>query len=535
VPLTATGPRTSTRRPTALTDASVVLVILLPLLSACGPVGRPAAAVTPAVAATPDVSGTVAAAVQATLQAQPGARGSAPPAGVPQPTILLDESFGTTPQGWPNQPQSTAWYADGAYWLQTREAGHFVALDAPLTDVVKDVVVSARFRKTGGPPGGGYGLVVADQGPGPHDGVNQGGRFVALEAGDQGLIGAWQREEDRWIDLQPWTSSAAVHEGTAVNELTVRAQGQQLTFLVNGTQVAQVTTKLAAGRVGVFVGGDGNQVALERFTVQTAGATALPASQPLASATPAVTPTPDADDLLEQLDAAWTQGRWPEALTLLDQIEQTAPTALDFRDKRYAAHVEAGQLLLSKGNPVAAVDELTKATSIDPSRGEAIAALAALTPTPTPVAPTPRPRVSPEMQAYLVYMYPRVVQIQSGLATIGTQSDRAVANPALIFTDAWRLNTGVALAALKLAGNDIQKYEPVPREFNHLDGLFVDCGKELVLFVNEYAAGVDTLNVARLNSAVAHLESASTRVRQAGAELTNVAQQYDVPLDQSFN
>ena len=148
------------------------------------------AAEVPSAAATPDVSGTVAAAAQSTVQVQPAAQGSAPPAataGVSQPTILLDESFGTSPQGWPNQPGGTAWYADGAYRLQTREAGQFIVLNAPLTDVVHDIVVSARFRKTGGPSGGGYGLVVADQGPNPHDGMNQGGRFVALEAVDQGI------------------------------------------------------------------------------------------------------------------------------------------------------------------------------------------------------------------------------------------------------------------------------------------------------------------------------------------------------------
>jgi hypothetical protein len=143
------------------------VVTLLALLSACSPGESPPAPAVPAVAPTRDVSGTVAAtAAQPTLQAQPGARGSAPPAataGVPPPTVVLDESFGSAPQGWPNQPLGTAWCADSAYRLQTREAGQFIVLDAPLTDIVNDVVLSARFRKTGGPPGGGYGLVVADQ------------------------------------------------------------------------------------------------------------------------------------------------------------------------------------------------------------------------------------------------------------------------------------------------------------------------------------------------------------------------------------
>jgi hypothetical protein len=317
------------------------------------------------------------------------------------PTSIFDESFGSAPQGWPNQPFGTAWFADGAYRLEPREAGHFVAIDAPLANIVDDVVVLARFHKTGGPPGGGYGLLVADQGPDAHDGVNQGGQFVVLEAGDQGTVGAWRREKNHWIDLQPWTPSSAVRQDEAVNELMVRTQGQLLTFFVNGTQVAQVTAGLAAGRVGIFVGGDGNEVTLERFTVQPAAAT-VPSSArsstmatPNATATPKVpptpagTPTPAVDVLLGQLDSAWTHGDWSKVLGLLDHIEQVAPSALNFQDKRYAAHVAAGQDLLAKGNTTSAVGEFVKAEGIDPGRGEAPAALIGLTPTPTPVPSLP--------------------------------------------------------------------------------------------------------------------------------------------------
>jgi Putative neutral zinc metallopeptidase len=387
----------SARRDAASWNRAISLLVLpVMALAACrAPAPAPAAV---------DVSSTVTAAVQATLQAQPVTRGTTPAAGrasAPNPTSMLDEAFATAPQGWPNHPSGTTWYSEGAYRLHTRVAGEFIVLNAPLTDVMKEVVVSARFRKTGGPPGGGYGLVVADQGPDPHDGVNQGGRFVVLEAGDQGLVGAWQREEDRWIDLQPWTPSPAVHEGGAVNELMVRVQGQQLAFLVNGTQVTQVTTKLGAGRVGVFVGGDGNQVALERFTVQSATSTIPSSARSQATAsseatatprpppTPTATATPVVDALLSQLDAAWAQGDWPTALTLLDRIEQLAPSALDFQDKRYAAHVAAGQDLMAKGSMTAAIGELTKARDIDPDRGEARAALVALTPTPTLVPALP--------------------------------------------------------------------------------------------------------------------------------------------------
>jgi hypothetical protein len=70
--------------------------------------------------------------------------------------------------------------------------------------------------------------------------------------------------------LQDWTPSPAVQPGAAENRVEVQARGVQFTFIVNGVQVAQITdATLSSGAVGVFAGGDGNQVLLERFEVTT--------------------------------------------------------------------------------------------------------------------------------------------------------------------------------------------------------------------------------------------------------------------------
>src|SRR5438093_2964353 len=63
----------------------------------------------------PNVSATVGAAVQMTLQAQPGAQATAPsngsslsadaPTRTPVPTVALDETFAKLPQGWPSTPE----------------------------------------------------------------------------------------------------------------------------------------------------------------------------------------------------------------------------------------------------------------------------------------------------------------------------------------------------------------------------------------------------------------------------------------------
>jgi hypothetical protein len=200
----------------------------------------------------------------------------------------------------------------------------------------------------------------------------QSGRYIVAEVGDAGTIGIWRREENRWVDLVPWTPSTVVRASNASNELTVQTQGDDLTLLANGTQVAQVAMGLDKGGLGVFVGGDGNQVVLERFTVQASASTFSSLARPQLAAAPGSTatsrrpptpvatqaPTPMVDALIAQLDAAWAQGDWSKALILLERIEQLAPSALDFRDKRYVAHLAAGRDLLAKGNRVTAAEQL---------------------------------------------------------------------------------------------------------------------------------------------------------------------------------
>ena len=109
---------------------------------------------------------------------------------------------------------------------------------------------------------------MRDAGPGPRDGVEQGGRYYALAASDRGEVGIWRREQDRWVDVVAWTPSEVVRPGGEANDLTALAFGPRLTLLVNGAEAASVEDPtLRQGGVGVLAIGDFSEVALERFTV----------------------------------------------------------------------------------------------------------------------------------------------------------------------------------------------------------------------------------------------------------------------------
>jgi hypothetical protein len=194
---------------------------------------------------------------------------------------VLEEQFDGVQSGWPDDPQSTAWLTEGVYHLAVRRPGQFVAVGAPLAETLRDVVVTATFHKSAGPPGGRYGLIVRDQGPGPRDGLNPIGNFYVLLVNDRGEYSIARREGDDWVDVVPWSPSDAINHGNMANELVALAIGSQLGLAVNGTLVASVRDEaLDAGAVGVYANGDFVEIVLEKFLVE------VPAPGPAGSAQP---------------------------------------------------------------------------------------------------------------------------------------------------------------------------------------------------------------------------------------------------------
>jgi hypothetical protein len=108
----------------------------------------------------------------------------------------------------------------------------------------------------------------------------------------------------------------------------------------------------------------------------------------LATPTPAPAPTPSVDQawtaLQTDLEAAWGTDT-PRTIALLDAFLTRFPGHAAAREKLYAALVSSAADLSSAGEPDRAAQRLEQARDLIPSRGEALAALAGLTPTPVPV------------------------------------------------------------------------------------------------------------------------------------------------------
>jgi len=190
---------------------------------------------------------------------------------LPTPRVLIAQRLGDPLPNWPNHVGGTAWFGDGGYHLLAREPGQFVAVGVPLAQPVSSATLTAEFQKVGGPAGGGYGLIVRDQSPASErDGLNQVGQYMVLEVGDRGDVGIWRRNETRWVDVLPWTHSDLVHTDRGLNALVVMLHGNTLRFEVNGEAVADLTYDGVPpqGGVGIFVGGDLNEVVLEWLRIE---------------------------------------------------------------------------------------------------------------------------------------------------------------------------------------------------------------------------------------------------------------------------
>jgi hypothetical protein len=265
-------------------------------------------------------------------------------------------------------------------------------------------------------------------------------------------------------------------------------------------------------------------------------ATPVPTSTLIPTSTPVPTATPSEADLEEAVDTAWNRGDWPQVEASLESLRRVAPDALNFDDKLYAAHLNAGNDLLAAGEREAAASEFAKAAGIDPSRDEATASLRALTPTPTraPATATPVPHLPADVTTYLRYMQPKLATIGQSMVALSEQSSQASRSPLVVFSTDWRLKTATALALLKVEGDEIQKYEPVPAELKPLDNLMVQLGKDLNYAADEYAAGVDKVDGNRIRNAAARIETATSRVSQIKAELLKLSTRYNVPIDLDF-
>ena len=218
----------------------------------------------------------------------------------------------------------------------------------------------------------------------------------------------------------------------------------------------------------------------------------------------------------------------------MTDLRVIAPEDGIYKDKLYAAYINSADKLTVAGDKGQAAAQLSKAVQLDPTRDEAASRQLALTPTPLPATatPVPAPAAPPNVQQYMNYQVPLLTRASSGLQALGDQSTQAGNNAYVMADPTWRTRTALALSELKSAGQQIQKYEPVPAELKRLDALMVSFGKDLVYISDEYAAGVDNVSAVRLGNAASRLQTMPAKSQTILGEVNAIADRYGIRTGQ---
>ena len=150
----------------------------------------------------------------------------------------------------------------------------FVAIGNPSAQRLRDMVVTARFAKVGGPPGGGFGVIVRDQAPWPArwpESVGQLLRARGRRSRRSRHLAPRRQRVGRSGAVDPVSRRAARQCRERAHRARRRAATDAAGQRHRGRQRIEDAT-LAEGTTGVFVGGDQNQVLLRQLTRRDAGA-----------------------------------------------------------------------------------------------------------------------------------------------------------------------------------------------------------------------------------------------------------------------
>ena len=156
------------------------------------------------------------------------------------------DDFGNPNSGWTttDTEQLKIAYQDGAL--------HFVvgALDSTGWAVAgkraDDFILDVEATQVEGPDDNHYGVIVryADE-----------KNFYRLDISGDGYYSIHRFRNGVWEKLIDWPESPAIKQGTTTNHLRVIAEGPKLTWVVNGTQLAEIdNVDVLSGDVGLTAG-----------------------------------------------------------------------------------------------------------------------------------------------------------------------------------------------------------------------------------------------------------------------------------------
>jgi hypothetical protein len=142
---------------------------------------------------------------------------------------------------------------------------------------------------------------------------------------------------------------------------------------------------------------------------------------------------------------------------------------------------------------------------------------------PVPIAADVRTAI----EAWASYMAPKIQLAGQALAGLGQQSSATGHNPTLVSDRDWRFTTATALALLKAAGEELQKYAgAIPADLQPVHSSVLATGEDLERTVDEFALGVDRHSAALIGRAAERLDTVTIRISTTLQDLQVLQKRY---------
>jgi len=172
-----------------------------------------------------------------------------PTSSVPANGVLLySDDFSNMNSGWPTRsadPQiGYCGYKDGRFQIAISEKGKTIQVNP--TNIFTNFALESEASLEEGPDESCYGVILrlTEKGNGYY--------FFITSLGDYSFV---KLQNDKWVDIIPWTKSNAIHAGKATNMIKVECNGNKFTFYTNGVKLRECNdNSILSGNIGLFAG-----------------------------------------------------------------------------------------------------------------------------------------------------------------------------------------------------------------------------------------------------------------------------------------
>jgi len=163
----------------------------------------------------------------------------------PNQGLLLSDDFSDIESGWSkkssNPNKSSLGYKNGEYHITVFQKD--TATSSWLARSFSDFIIEVEATLESGPNNNDYGVIFRRL-----DEDN----YYRFKISGEGEYGFDKLQDAKWIDIIPWTQSAAIKAGRATNLIKVECNRDKFTFYVNGNKLGYCTdNSFASGSIGL--------------------------------------------------------------------------------------------------------------------------------------------------------------------------------------------------------------------------------------------------------------------------------------------